>query len=79
MRRMAYSDGSLLVGPIGDPIGWKVLSPVQVKGTLFNAKEVEVTCTVSVSYFLFTSFDILITTVSYCNASEYLAYLTPVL
>lgn len=45
---MAYSDGSLLIGPEGDPEGWKVLPPVQVKGTLFNVKEVEVTCTVRI-------------------------------
>ncbi|KAF9477992.1 hypothetical protein BDN70DRAFT_809665 [Pholiota conissans] len=49
LRRLAYSDGSLLIGPEGDPQGWSVLPPVQIKGTLFNAKDVEVTCTLALA------------------------------
>jgi len=46
LRRLAYSEGSPLVGPEGDPEGWKVLLPVKIRGTLFGTKEVEVDCTV---------------------------------
>jgi hypothetical protein len=46
LRRLAYSEGSPLIGPEGDPEGWKVLPPVKIRGTLFGTKEVEVDCTV---------------------------------
>jgi hypothetical protein len=39
-------EGGGLIGPEGDPAGWKVLQPVKFKGKLFEAKEVEVECTV---------------------------------
>ncbi|KAH8117915.1 hypothetical protein DFH11DRAFT_1571413 [Phellopilus nigrolimitatus] len=42
LRRLAYSDGSPLIGPEADPEGWHVLPPVKVTGTLFDAKSVEV-------------------------------------
>jgi len=45
-RQLAYKEGSGLLGPDGDPSGWKVLTPVTVKGTLFDTKAVEVECTV---------------------------------
>ncbi|THH08878.1 hypothetical protein EW145_g2410 [Phellinidium pouzarii] len=41
LRRLAYSDGSPLIGPEGDPEGWKNLPPVKVAGTLFDAKTVQ--------------------------------------
>jgi len=46
LRRLAYSEGNGLLGPDGDPEGWKVLPPVKVKGALFDGKEVDVDCTV---------------------------------
>ena len=47
LRSLADSDGSPLIGPEGDPEGWKVLPPVKVSGTLFDAKTIEITATVS--------------------------------
>ncbi|KAF8815522.1 hypothetical protein BYT27DRAFT_7193253 [Phlegmacium glaucopus] len=44
LRRLSYAEGSQLIGPDGDPEGWKILAPVKVKGTLFRAKQVEVEC-----------------------------------
>jgi hypothetical protein len=46
LRAAAYREGADLVGPEGDPEGWKVLPLVTIKGTLFEAKTVEVECTV---------------------------------
>lgn len=48
-RHAAYRNGTPLVSPEFDPDGWKVLSPVTVKGTLFNARQVEVQCTLAVA------------------------------
>jgi hypothetical protein len=47
LRQAAYNAGAPLVGPAGDPEGWKVLPPVQFTGTLFNQRPVTVVCTVS--------------------------------
>ena len=47
LRQEAYNNGTPLPGPDGDPEGWKVLPPVQIKGTLFTTKPVEIQCTVS--------------------------------
>ncbi|KAF4596561.1 hypothetical protein EYR40_007742 [Pleurotus pulmonarius] len=44
LRRMAYNEGSLLIGPEGDPEGWKVCETVKAKGTLFSVRAVEVEC-----------------------------------
>ncbi|KAF8968053.1 hypothetical protein BDZ97DRAFT_1655513 [Flammula alnicola] len=49
LRRLAYSEGSPLIGPDGDPEGWKVLPQVKIKGTLFNTKDVEVNCTLAIA------------------------------
>nr|GAT45282.1 predicted protein [Mycena chlorophos] len=49
LRAMAYKDGTALVGPDADPLGWKVLPPVKIKGKLFDAKDVEVECTVALA------------------------------
>lgn len=48
LRQLAYTEGTTLIGPDGDPAGWKVLAPVKVKGTLFDVREGEVEATVSV-------------------------------
>ncbi|KAH9847696.1 hypothetical protein C2E23DRAFT_847726 [Lenzites betulinus] len=49
LRQLAYREGSALVGPEGDPEGWKVLPSVTVAGTIFGARPVELQCTVAVS------------------------------
>ena len=46
LRLAAYQNGHALIGPEGDPVGWKVLPPVQVSGTLFSTKPVAIECTV---------------------------------
>jgi len=49
LRRLAYQENTQLIGPDGDPQGWKVLTPVIVKGTLFSAKPVKVECTLAIA------------------------------
>ncbi|KAH9481699.1 hypothetical protein JR316_0006226 [Psilocybe cubensis] len=65
LRRIAYSEGSPLIGPEGDPEGWRVLPTLKIKGTLFNTKEVEVDCTLAIakplSYALGSPIPLLIT------------------
>lgn len=56
LRQAAYAEGSTLIGPEGDPEGWKVLSPAKVTGTLFDSRQVELQCTVGIMYLLATSF-----------------------
>ncbi|KDQ56974.1 hypothetical protein JAAARDRAFT_58453 [Jaapia argillacea MUCL 33604] len=41
LRQLAYSKNTALVGPAGDPEGWRVLPAIKVKGTIFNTREVE--------------------------------------
>ncbi|KAJ7476230.1 hypothetical protein FB451DRAFT_1397558 [Mycena latifolia] len=49
LRVIAYREGSELIGPEGDPAGWKVLQPLQIKGKLFDAKEVDIECTLAIA------------------------------
>ncbi|KDR85823.1 hypothetical protein GALMADRAFT_234914 [Galerina marginata CBS 339.88] len=49
LRQMAYAERSPLVGPAGDPAGWKILPMIKIKGILFNTKQVEVDCTLAVA------------------------------
>ncbi|KAJ7094264.1 hypothetical protein C8R44DRAFT_814125 [Mycena epipterygia] len=49
MRQLAYKEGSELIGPEGDPTGWKILQPLKFKGKLFDAKEVDVECTLAIA------------------------------
>ncbi|KAJ7261800.1 hypothetical protein B0H12DRAFT_1105794 [Mycena haematopus] len=49
LRQLAYKEGTELIGPEGDPAGWKVLQPVKFKGKLFDTKEVELECTIAVA------------------------------
>ncbi|TDL25704.1 hypothetical protein BD410DRAFT_895932 [Rickenella mellea] len=49
LRLLAYSEGDHLVGPEGDPQGWKTLPPVTVKGTLFDTKGIEIECILAVA------------------------------
>ena len=47
LRALAYAEGGVILGPDADPEGWKVYDPVTITGTLFEAREVSVQCTVS--------------------------------
>ncbi|KAJ7031298.1 hypothetical protein C8F04DRAFT_1110697 [Mycena alexandri] len=49
LRQLAYKEGTDLIGPDGDPAGWKVLPPVKFKGRLFDAVDVELECTLAVA------------------------------
>ncbi|KAI0649180.1 hypothetical protein C8Q79DRAFT_496480 [Trametes meyenii] len=47
LRQLAYQESHPLVGPDGDPDGWKALAPVTVKGILFKTVPVEAECRIS--------------------------------
>jgi hypothetical protein len=47
---LAYSEGSALIGPEGDPDGWKVLPSIHANGTLFDTKAVDVEFSVSCEF-----------------------------
>ncbi|KAJ7455298.1 hypothetical protein B0H11DRAFT_2161072 [Mycena galericulata] len=49
LRQAAYREGNDLIGPDGDPGGWKVLPSFQVKGKLFDVRDVSVECTLAYS------------------------------
>ncbi|KAI0077074.1 hypothetical protein K474DRAFT_1753683 [Panus rudis PR-1116 ss-1] len=49
LRQVAYQEGSSIIGPEGDPDGWKVLPAVSVKGTIFNSREIEATCSLAIA------------------------------
>ncbi|KAH7928056.1 hypothetical protein BV22DRAFT_1005674 [Leucogyrophana mollusca] len=49
MIQKAYKENLPLVGPDGDPEGWHVLPPIQLKGTLFDSKSVDVSCTATLA------------------------------
>ncbi|KAI0671856.1 hypothetical protein C8Q78DRAFT_972602 [Trametes maxima] len=49
LRQLSYREGSALVGPDGDPEGWKVLPSVTIAGSVFGARQVELQCTVAVA------------------------------
>ncbi|KAI0787529.1 hypothetical protein C8Q74DRAFT_1252361 [Fomes fomentarius] len=49
LRQLAYREGSPLVGPQGDPEGWKILAPVKVVGVVFDTRKVELECTLAVA------------------------------
>jgi hypothetical protein len=48
LRHLAYIEGpdAQLAGPEADPDGWHVLPSVNVKGMMFETREVEMECTV---------------------------------
>ncbi|KAI0671684.1 hypothetical protein C8Q78DRAFT_791238 [Trametes maxima] len=48
-RQLAYQENHTLVGPGGDPDGWKALAPVTAKGLLFKTVPVEAECRLHVS------------------------------
>ncbi|KAI0833421.1 hypothetical protein BC628DRAFT_1414218 [Trametes gibbosa] len=49
IRQLAYQEEHPLVGPDGDPDGWKALTPVVVPGVLFKTIPVEARCSIHVS------------------------------
>jgi len=50
LRQVAYRwEESALPGPERDSEGWNVLPPVNVTGTLFNARSTEVTCVFAIA------------------------------
>jgi len=49
LRELSYSENIPLLGPLGDPEGWKVFGPIHIKGTLFGVKEVAFDCTLAVA------------------------------
>ena len=46
LRELSYREESPLIGPQGDPGGWKVFSSVTVAGVLFDTRQVNLQCTV---------------------------------
>lgn len=46
-RQLAYQTGCPLIGADGDPQSWRTLPPATVRGTVFNSRVVDLTCTVS--------------------------------
>ncbi|KLO08938.1 hypothetical protein SCHPADRAFT_931505 [Schizopora paradoxa] len=49
LRQLAYIEGTTLVGPSGDPGGWKVLQPVKLSGTIPGPKSVDLEYTLAVA------------------------------
>ncbi|KAI0634594.1 hypothetical protein C8Q77DRAFT_768334 [Trametes polyzona] len=48
-RQIAYLESSPLIGPDGDPDGWKCLAPLRVDGSVFSTRTVEATCTLALA------------------------------
>lgn len=46
LRRLAYQENVPVLGPDVDPQGWKAFQDVEIKGKLFKAVDVNVTCSV---------------------------------
>ncbi|KAJ7041041.1 hypothetical protein C8F04DRAFT_187597 [Mycena alexandri] len=46
LRELAYRNHTKVPGPSLDPGGWHTLEPVQIRGTIFGARSVDVKCTV---------------------------------
>ncbi|KAH9063997.1 hypothetical protein EDB87DRAFT_1557455 [Lactarius vividus] len=49
LRALVYAEGGAVLGPDADPQGWKVFDPVKITGTLFNARDVSVQCTLAMA------------------------------
>ncbi len=71
LRQLAYREGSSLVGPQGDPQGWKVLPAVKVVGTVFDARKVEFECTVRIAYIISDRLWMTTAPACRCHAGEY--------
>ncbi|EIW57486.1 uncharacterized protein TRAVEDRAFT_29565 [Trametes versicolor FP-101664 SS1] len=49
LRQLAYQEDHPLVGPDGDPDGWKAPEPVKIEGFLFKTVRVRATCDLRIS------------------------------
>ncbi|KAI0635876.1 hypothetical protein C8Q77DRAFT_1155628 [Trametes polyzona] len=49
LRQLAYQADHPLVGPDGDPDGWKTLGPIRITGVLFKTVPLEADCVFNVS------------------------------
>ena len=45
-RQLAYLQGNPLLGPVDDPQGWHTLTPVDMRGKVFESEDVTLQCTV---------------------------------
>jgi len=48
-RQLAYIEGNPLPGPDIDPAGWVTLEDVHMRGTIFNARDIDAVCTLSLA------------------------------
>ncbi len=48
-RQLSYQEKSPLIGPDGDPDGWYRITPVSLRGSIFNNRAIEAQLTVSVA------------------------------
>ncbi|KAH8100788.1 hypothetical protein BXZ70DRAFT_1064411 [Cristinia sonorae] len=58
LRQIACLENQPLIGPDGDPDGWRCLRPLTLRGKIFNARSIEATCVkvaYQVSLFLFNA------------------------
>lgn len=54
LRRLSYQENAPLLGPTVDIEGWHRVDPVDVNGTLFNDRAVNVKCTVCIHVLFIT-------------------------
>ncbi|KAI0658076.1 hypothetical protein C8Q70DRAFT_996338 [Cubamyces menziesii] len=48
-RQLAYMENFPLIGPDGDPDGWKCLQPLRILGSVFSTRTVEATCSLALA------------------------------
>lgn len=46
LRRLAYAQGTSLIGPTGDPHGWHSSEVIHLEGTVFNTRPLRTSCQV---------------------------------
>ncbi len=46
LRRLAYAQGTPLIGPTGDPDGWHSSEAIRMKGLVFNTRPLHMDCQV---------------------------------
>ncbi|EMD36827.1 hypothetical protein CERSUDRAFT_83847 [Gelatoporia subvermispora B] len=49
LRQISYLESAPLPGPEEDPEGWTTLKSIKIRGTIFHAREIDVTCTLSLA------------------------------
>lgn len=57
LRQLAYQQNASIIGPDGDPEGWKTYEPVKIEGVLFKKISVEALCTVRYSTLLVIAYN----------------------